>query len=162
MSGYFAELVNDKTIIGACIGAAFSVVGAFVAYRLNVRLESKKIKSSKKEQIYEELLKLLSNMRLKHSYSYLTLIDRKHDAEQIELEKGSNAEKILMITNLYLPELKIEVKEAISEFHTFNRIYNDTRHSNFIYKDKHLEKIEKSFSTAEHKLTKIINELVEI
>ncbi|WP_344289861.1 hypothetical protein, partial [Microbacterium arabinogalactanolyticum] len=57
-----SELVNDKTIIGACIGATFSVVGAFVAYWLNLNLENKKTRSKKIEELVYELEKLKHSM----------------------------------------------------------------------------------------------------
>lgn len=154
------SLLNNDTILGACIGAIFSVFGAFVAYALNLRLEKRKMESIKKEQIYEELLKLKSLMRKKRSYIYLALNDRMEDANKLEIDEGSNLERISMIINLYLCEYKEIFTDISNTYKNINLFYQDIKYNNFIFDNSQKDEIEISLSRIKVMTERLIEEII--
>ncbi|EIV5186761.1 hypothetical protein CLM65_11155 [Serratia marcescens] len=160
MPSYISELINDKTIIGACIGALFSIAGAFVAHGLSVRLESRKIKTSKKEELYEELLKLKSLIAKKRSYLFLAQNDRKEDANKLEIDKGSNIEKIVMITNLYLNCYEEYTIDIVKTYREINLAYQDAKYNNLIFDNSQKDRIEINLSRIEVMIGRLIDNIV--
>lgn len=126
MPSYISELINDKTIIGACIGSTFSVIGAFVAYGLNLRLEKKKTRNKKIEELLNELEKLnhsiLKNVLIIKKEAAMErdayFESRKFSDEHInELIKPSSIVKVKLICKIHFKELieNINIVESKNE-----------------------------------------------
>ncbi|HEJ7022462.1 TPA: hypothetical protein SMF52_003742 [Serratia marcescens] len=101
MPSHISELINDKTIIGACIGALFSIAGAFVAHGLSVRLESRKIKTSKKEELFYNHQTLMVIVGEIDTYNMKSSADISSIAKSLEPKKDEAIRKIKLLTNMY-------------------------------------------------------------
>ncbi|EIM8482242.1 hypothetical protein [Serratia marcescens] len=105
MPNYISELINDKTIIGACIGAIFSLIGAFAAYGLNVRLEKRKINSIKKEELFYNHQTLMVIVGEINTYDMKSSSDISSIAKSLEPKKDEAIRKTKLLTNMYFNEL---------------------------------------------------------
>jgi len=115
MPSYISELINDKTIIGACIGAIFSIIGAFVAYGLNLKLERMKLIKDKKESLFNYNQSLLIIIAEINSYDRRFSSDISSLAKSLENKKNEAKSNIKLMTNLYFKHLDNEFSTAFFE-----------------------------------------------
>lgn len=151
MPSYISELINDKTIIGACIGATFSLIGALVAYLLNLRLERIKLIKDKKESLFNYNQSLLIIIAEINSYDRRFSSDISSLAKSLENKKNEAKSNIKLMTNLYFNRLDKEFSTALLEI---DSIFEYVK----LNKNPGIE----AFSSAIGKLTNLSDKILKI